>query len=86
VLRNNVRPSTVSWSPVAGAQSYIVQYVVTTDSEVGPTQISVTAEVTGGATSFSSKTRIDLAAVIALYDGTVASGAKRFSSIKEIRP
>lgn len=78
--------STVSWSPVSGATSYVVVLEYTyPNSEVGPIPQVISKEVTGGSsTSFVYSRKINKAAVIALTGGTISGGAKQFTPLDDI--
>lgn len=85
-IQNTNRPSTVSWSPVADATSYVVVFELKTDSEVGVVSVYSSREAIGGSTtSVTIDSTVYSATVVALYGGTIASGAKRFTPLDNVR-
>lgn len=77
------RDSTVTWSPVEGATGYVVLVQWFTDSEVGPLPFVWAREVEG--TSFSYDREFTRAAVVAIGDGDIPSGAKAFTALGGVR-
>jgi hypothetical protein len=81
------KTSTVTWSPVAGATSYVVLFEwMVYNSEVGaPLPVYISREVTGGSSSsFTYSRKLTRAAVVAISGGTIASSAKQFTPVNRV--
>jgi hypothetical protein len=81
------KTSTVTWTPVSGATSYVVIFEFKIyNSEVGaPLPVYDAREVTGGSSSsFTYSQKLTRVAVVAVSGGTVAGGAKQFTALSKV--